>query len=312
MRGVPALGSPPLPRLRRRVRRDGHLRQARLRRGRDGRDAARPSASRWPPRCSGCSSRSTGALAGLRALPRRDVLAAWGSAPSATARRRARTSPRSSGWTRRCCRCCSTPSRRWSPSPRSRSAASGASRRTAPRCALASRRPRARARRRRGGRARPARRRARRSARRSSTAPTSSSREGIAARVGPLGARHARVHRRGGDADGRRRSSPATCDPGAVSAAGFGWLAASRVVSTVAAVGLFFAGLRRVGPTAASILSTLEPVVDRRCWRSSCSASRSAPSSSPAARSCCWRCSWSARRSADRARHGSHRHRPRP
>jgi drug/metabolite transporter (DMT)-like permease len=33
------------------------------------------------------------------------------------------------------------------------------------------------------------------------------------------------------------------------------------VVSTVGAVALFFAGLRRVGPTAASILSTLEPVV---------------------------------------------------
>jgi drug/metabolite transporter (DMT)-like permease len=50
-------------------------------------------------------------------------------------------------------------------------------------------------------------------------------------------------------------------DPGSVSAAGFGWLAGLAVVSTVGAVGLFFAGLRRVGPTAASILSTLEPVV---------------------------------------------------
>ena len=47
----------------------------------------------------------------------------------------------------------------------------------------------------------------------------------------------------------------------AVSAAGFGWLAAIAVVSTVAAVGLFFAGLERVGPTAASILSTFEPFV---------------------------------------------------
>ncbi len=33
------------------------------------------------------------------------------------------------------------------------------------------------------------------------------------------------------------------------------------VVSTVGAVGLFFAGLQRVGPTAASILSTVEPLV---------------------------------------------------
>ncbi|MET0600504.1 MAG: DMT family transporter [Baekduia sp.] len=50
-------------------------------------------------------------------------------------------------------------------------------------------------------------------------------------------------------------------DLSAVSAAGFGWLAAIAVVSTVGAVGLFFAGLARVGPSAAAILSTLEPVV---------------------------------------------------
>lgn len=50
-------------------------------------------------------------------------------------------------------------------------------------------------------------------------------------------------------------------DLGAVSAAGFGWLVAIAVVSTVAAVILFFAGLARVGPTAASILSTFEPFV---------------------------------------------------
>jgi drug/metabolite transporter (DMT)-like permease len=50
-------------------------------------------------------------------------------------------------------------------------------------------------------------------------------------------------------------------DPGSVSAAGFGWLTSLAVVSTLGAIVLFFAGLRRVGPTAASILSTLEPVV---------------------------------------------------
>ena len=50
-------------------------------------------------------------------------------------------------------------------------------------------------------------------------------------------------------------------NPSAVSLAGFGWLAAIALVSTVGAVGLLFAGLRRVGPTAAAILSTLEPVV---------------------------------------------------
>ena len=46
-----------------------------------------------------------------------------------------------------------------------------------------------------------------------------------------------------------------------MSPAGFGWLLALACISTVAAVVLFFAGLRRVGPSAASILSTLEPVV---------------------------------------------------
>ncbi|HEX6390678.1 MAG TPA: EamA family transporter, partial [Solirubrobacteraceae bacterium] len=49
--------------------------------------------------------------------------------------------------------------------------------------------------------------------------------------------------------------------PGALTAAGWGWLAAVAVVSTVVAVSLFFAGLRRVGPTTASILSTVEPLV---------------------------------------------------
>ena len=49
--------------------------------------------------------------------------------------------------------------------------------------------------------------------------------------------------------------------PGEVTAAGWGWLAGIAVVSTVAAVSLFFAGLKRVGPTTASILSTVEPVV---------------------------------------------------
>jgi len=49
--------------------------------------------------------------------------------------------------------------------------------------------------------------------------------------------------------------------PGALSAAGWGWLACLAVVSTVAAIGLFFAGLARVGPTTASILATVEPVV---------------------------------------------------
>src|SRR4051812_3596823 len=49
--------------------------------------------------------------------------------------------------------------------------------------------------------------------------------------------------------------------PGAVTAAGWGWLMSLAIVSTVAAVSLFFAGLKRVGPTSAAILSTAEPVV---------------------------------------------------
>jgi drug/metabolite transporter (DMT)-like permease len=84
--------------------------------------------------------------------------------------------------------------------------------------------------------------------------------EGVTARVGPLalstlvctGA--ATSLTLGGLAGG-------DLDPGSVSAAGFGWLGGLAAVSTVGAVALFFAGLRRVGPAAASILSTLEPVV---------------------------------------------------
>jgi drug/metabolite transporter (DMT)-like permease len=49
--------------------------------------------------------------------------------------------------------------------------------------------------------------------------------------------------------------------PGELTVPGWGWLACLAVVSTVAAISLFFAGLRRVGPTTASILATVEPVV---------------------------------------------------
>jgi drug/metabolite transporter (DMT)-like permease len=49
--------------------------------------------------------------------------------------------------------------------------------------------------------------------------------------------------------------------PEDVTAAGWGWLASLTVVSTVGAIVLFFAGLRRVGPTTASILATVEPLV---------------------------------------------------
>jgi drug/metabolite transporter (DMT)-like permease len=49
--------------------------------------------------------------------------------------------------------------------------------------------------------------------------------------------------------------------PGRVTLAGWGWLACLAAVSTVLAVSLFFAGLARVGPTTASILATVEPLV---------------------------------------------------
>lgn len=45
------------------------------------------------------------------------------------------------------------------------------------------------------------------------------------------------------------------------SAAGWGWLVALALVSTVGSVLLFFAGLAKVGPSTAAILSILEPVV---------------------------------------------------
>lgn len=49
--------------------------------------------------------------------------------------------------------------------------------------------------------------------------------------------------------------------PAEVSAAGWASLAGLALVATVAAISLFFAGLRRAGPTKASILATVEPLV---------------------------------------------------
>jgi drug/metabolite transporter (DMT)-like permease len=50
-------------------------------------------------------------------------------------------------------------------------------------------------------------------------------------------------------------------EPGRLTLAGWGWILALAVVSTVVALSLLFAGLRRVGPTTASILCNAEPVV---------------------------------------------------
>ena len=49
--------------------------------------------------------------------------------------------------------------------------------------------------------------------------------------------------------------------PGELTLSGWGWIACIAVVCTVAALSLFFAGLRRVGPTTAAILGAVEPVV---------------------------------------------------
>ena len=48
---------------------------------------------------------------------------------------------------------------------------------------------------------------------------------------------------------------------GALTSEGWLWIAGIALVSTIAAITLFFAGLPRVGATAASILSTFEPIV---------------------------------------------------
>ncbi len=84
--------------------------------------------------------------------------------------------------------------------------------------------------------------------------------EGVAARLGPL-ALSTLVCTGAATTLTLTGLAGGDLDPGRVSAAGFGWLGGLAVVSTVGAIALFFAGLRRVGPSAASILSTLEPVV---------------------------------------------------
>jgi drug/metabolite transporter (DMT)-like permease len=48
---------------------------------------------------------------------------------------------------------------------------------------------------------------------------------------------------------------------GELTLAGWGWLGCLAAISTVGAIVMFFAGLRRVGPTTASILATVEPLV---------------------------------------------------
>ncbi|MFI5729457.1 DMT family transporter [Kribbella sp. NPDC051587] len=58
-----------------------------------------------------------------------------------------------------------------------------------------------------------------------------------------------------------RGSSGPLVQLSAIQPTGWLWLATLSLVSTVAAILLFFAGMARVGPSVASILSILEPVV---------------------------------------------------
>ena len=163
-----------------------------------------------------------------------------------------------------------------------------ASRRTAAALALAVGRARARAGRRRGRRARPARHRARRSARRSSTAPTSSSptaspRASARSSSATLVCTGAAMH-----ADARLGRARATCIPARE----------RRRVRLARRASRWCPRWRRSAcssPACAasarprpSILSTLEPVVDRRAGAASVfGESLGRASSSPAARSCC-------------------------
>ena len=158
------------------------------------------------------------------------------SAPSATPPRPAATSPRSTGSTRRCSRCCSTRSRRSSPS-RAIAARPRARRRAPLRGARArARRPRAR-RSRAPGRARST-RSARRSAWRRARLQRLHPRRARAspARCRPPVAVGARLHRRRRDAHRRLGAARRPAARARVTAAGWGWLAGLAVVSTVGAV----------------------------------------------------------------------------
>ena len=83
--------------------------------------------------------------------------------------------------------------------------------------------------------------------------------EGVAARLGPL-ALSTLVCTGAAPMLTVASAAGGDLDPRAVSAMGIGWIACIAVVSTVAAISLFFAGLRLVGATTASIVSTAEPL----------------------------------------------------
>ena len=270
------------------LRRDGGLRQARLRRGRDGRHAARGAlrARRGAVLGARLARRAARRASLPRACRRRDVgiglaLGACGYAlqagcyfaaleridasllslllytfPAIVAVGRGRARPRAArprgGWARSIARV---------------------------------RRPRAGRRRRGRGRARPARRRAR------------PRRRGRLQHVHPRQRGHRRARARRsvlaalvctGAAVALTLGSALLGElhPGELTAAGWGWLACLAGVSTVGAIGLFFAGLRARRADRPPRSSPPSSRSSPWCSRSSSSARRSDPRSLPAARSC--------------------------
>ena len=224
------------------------------------------------------------------------------SARAATRCRPAATSPRWSASTRRCCRCCSTRSRRSSPPPRSRSAASGSTAAARRALALAS-----------GGSCsswpapgagalEPRRRRARPRARRvvySAYILVSDGRRGARGAARAVGARLHRAR--------RSRSTAGSAllgelRPGALTAAGWGWLAVPRASSrrsprSACSSPACGASARR----RASILATVEPLVTVLLAFLGVRRDARRPCSSPAARSCSPPCSCSRRAAAGRS-----------
>ena len=308
---------PPLPRLRRRVRRDGRSSAS------SPTTRARPSARCWP-----CASRSPPslfwALAGLaHAAALRAACARCRAATCALALALGAVgySAQAGAYFAALERLDASllvaaplhvpgdrHGRRDRARPRARSAA-----RTAAALALASARPRARAGRRRGRRARPARRR------RSGSAAAVVYSAYILVSRGRRRARRRRCRSARSCAPapaatltlgGARRAATSTRAPSAPT--GCGWLAAiarrldgrRRSASSSPACGASArrrrrSSRRRAGGHGRARVRRLRRVAAARC-------------SSPAARSCSAACSWSARRSADGARPESRRHRPRP
>ena len=249
---------PPLPRLRRRLRRHGRLRQARLRRRRDRRDAARRPLPAGRRRCSGLSC-SRAARRAICAPRRRDVgvglaLGGCGYAIQAGCYFAALERIDASLLSLLLYTFPAIVAAAASPSDASGSTAGDSPRWCWRRAGSCSSWPA------------PGPALSIRSARRSGSAAALVYSayilvsQGIAARLRPR-VLSALVCTGAAASPDRRLGAARRAAPGEVTAAGWGWLACLALVSTVAAIGLFFAGLRRVGPTTASILATVEPLV---------------------------------------------------